>query len=326
MGRRRGHKPTRFALFRKRLLVPVLATLAVTAALVATGAETAAANRGPGTRSPGKAQCGGDRDRRPDGRVDAGDGQRQLADRQPGGDVREQLRQLRALLPLARHLPHRPVHAQPRRARQRARPTAASAASSHCTETTTSPSGFAGLGLLHRDGGQVPERLREPTQGAAGLVGVARGGPGHAVGLQLHAERERHPGGLRPGPRRLQAGRADEKGGQPRQPPGADGEAVLPLAHLHGSPRRRTEPEPQPAIQLQQHGEARAAPRPRVRLRAAAEAAELQRAQRLRQARRDPEPPALERGSDRGHPAQVPLPARVRSLRGRGRPERSSAS
>ena len=87
-----------------------------------------------------------------------------------------------------------------------------------------------------------------------------------------------------------------EKGGQPRRPPGAERAAVLPLAHLHGSPRWRTEPEPQPAIQLLQHGEARAAPRPRVRLRAAAEAAELQRTQRLRQARRDPEPPALERG------------------------------
>ena len=51
-------------------------------------------------------------------RVDAGDEQRQLADRRPGGDVQEQLRQLLALLPVARHLPHRPVRAQPRRARQ----------------------------------------------------------------------------------------------------------------------------------------------------------------------------------------------------------------
>ena len=105
--------------------------------------RNAAANGRPGTRSPGTAQRAGDRDRRPDGRIDAGDGQRQLADRRPGGDVPEQLRQLLALLPLARHLPHRPVHAQPRRARQQARRTAASAASRHCTETTTSPSGFA---------------------------------------------------------------------------------------------------------------------------------------------------------------------------------------
>ena len=122
-----------------------------------------------------------------------------------------------------------------------------------------------------------------------------RGGSGHTARLRLHAERERHPGRLRAEPRRLQAGRADPKGGELRQPPGAEGEAVLPLAHLHGSPRRRPGPEPEPALQLRQHGEARPAPRPRVRLRAAAEAGELQRGRRLRQARRDPQPPALER-------------------------------
>ena len=33
--------------------------------------------------------------------------------------------------------------------------------------------------LLHRDDRQVPERLREQPAGPAGLVGVARGGPGH---------------------------------------------------------------------------------------------------------------------------------------------------
>ena len=57
--------------------------------------------------------------------------------------------------------------------------------------------------------------------GPAGLVGVARGGPGRPGRLRLHAERERHPGPLRPRARRLQAGRADRKGGRLRQPPGA---------------------------------------------------------------------------------------------------------
>ncbi len=47
---------------------------------------------------------------------------------------------------------------------------------------------------------------------AAGLVGVVRiSEPGR---LQLQAERERHPGPLRAPARRLQAGRADQKGGR----------------------------------------------------------------------------------------------------------------
>ena len=88
------------------------------------------------------AECARDRDRRSDGRVDAGHGQRQLADRRPRGEVPQQLRQPLALLPLAGHLPHRPIRAQPRRARQRARRPAALPASRPCTETTTWPSGF----------------------------------------------------------------------------------------------------------------------------------------------------------------------------------------
>ena len=129
--------------------------------------------------------------------------------------------------------------------------------------------------LLHRHDRQVPERLRVPPPRAAGLVGVARGR--EPEGLRLHARRERHPGQLRPERRRLQAGRADPEGGRPRRPPGAEGAAVLPLAHLHGPARRRAS-EPEPAERLRRRREAGAAPRPRVRLRAAAEAPELQRA------------------------------------------------
>ena len=54
-------------------------------------------------------------------------------------------------------------------------------------------------------------------------------------GLRLYARREWHPGQLRPGSRRLQAGRADPKGRRLRRPPGAEGATVLPLAHLHGA-------------------------------------------------------------------------------------------
>ena len=77
-------------------------------------------------------------------------------------------------------------------------------------------------------------------------------------------------------------------------------------------------PNPNPPFNCRGRRQAGAAPRPCVRLRAAAEAPELQRGRRLRQAGRDPEPPALERGSDRGHPAQVPLRAGVAAVGGRG--------
>ena len=152
----------------------------------------------------------------------------------------------------------------------------------------------AGRGLLHRLDRQVPEPLLEQPAGPARLVGVVRGGPrrpgrrghGRPGGLQLHAERERHLGPLRHRPGRLQAGRAHWKGRRLRQPSGAEGAAVLPLAHLHGAAHRRPGPEPEPALQLRRRGEAGAAPRPRIRLRAAAEASELQRGRRLRQAGR----------------------------------------
>ena len=121
------------------------------------------------------------------------------------------------------------------------------------------------------------------------LVGVARG-PRGIRGLQLPAERERHPGPVRQRPRRLQAGRADPERGQLRRPPGAVGEAVLPLAHLHGAPLVPSGPESATAVRLPPRREAGAAPRPCVRLRAAAEAPELRRGQRRRQARRDPQP------------------------------------
>ena len=54
---------------------------------------------------------------------------------------------------------------------------------------------------------------------------------------------------LRPGPGGLQAGRAHPQGRGLRRAAGADGAAVLPLAHLHGATRRRPA-EPEPAAEL----------------------------------------------------------------------------
>ncbi len=145
--------------------------------------------------------------------------------------------------------------------------------------------------------------------------------PRRPEGLRLHAERERQSGQLRPRPGQLQAGRADPQGDEPGPPPGAVRAAVLPLAHLHGPPRGRPEPEPEPPGKLPRLRKAGAAPRPCVRHRAAAEASELQRGRRLRQACQDPKPATLERYTDRGHPAQVPLPTRITPIGRRGRQE-----
>ena len=84
--------------------------------------------------------------------------------------------------------------------------------------------------------------------------------------------------------REIQAGRADPKGGGFPQAAGAEAPAILPLADVHGPTRRRPESESESALRLQLDGEAGDAPRPRVRLRAAADASELQRGRRLRQA------------------------------------------
>ncbi len=124
---------------------------------------------------------------------------------------------------------------------------------------------------------------------------------------------------VRPRRGRLQAGRVDTEGGGLRRSPRAEGEAVLPLADLHGAARRRPQPESAATRKLPGHGQAGATACACVRLRAAAEATELQRAGRLGQAGSDPAAAAAERRPDRRHPAQVPLPPRVDPLRGRGR-------
>ncbi len=248
--RRQGRRiPGRSAGLRRRLALAALAALGGTGTLAIAGIRDSAGEPRSGGGGPGAAEHRGDRDRRPNARVDARDGQRQLADRGSWGEVHAELRQLRALLPLARHLSHRPVHAQPRRVRQRAAERRVPPLPGPARQQP--PGGLASpCRVLHRDDRQVPERLPERTPGAAGLDRVARGGPEHAGGLRLHAERERHPRPLRHRSSRLQAGRPDPQGRGPCQPPGAGGAAVLPLAHLHGPPLRRSEPEPEPALQL----------------------------------------------------------------------------
>ena len=81
--------------------------------------------------------------------------------------------------------------------------------------------------------------------------------PIRPVRLQLQAQQQRHHRLLRPGSRRLQAGRVDRKGRRLRRPPRPRRAAVLPLAHLHGPAHRRPGPEPEPAERLQRRRRSR---------------------------------------------------------------------
>ena len=82
---------------------------------------------------------------------------------------------------------------------------------------------------------------------------------------------------------------------------------------------RRPEPEPEPADQLRRDREAGAAPRHRLRLRAAADAAELQRGRRLRQARGDP-------GDALDHRARRSRPSSASTAAGSSRCSRSTTA
>ncbi len=160
------------------------------------------------------------------------------------------------------------------------------------------------LAVWLQDAGYHTAMIGKTLNGYPGDVGarwverVVRGDAERPIGLRLHAERERqlwsHYGD---DPADFKQDVLTDKAVDfvdrvaPNAPP-----FFLWLTYTAphaGSPQ--SDPNPEPALQLQRRGEAGAAPRQCVRLRAAADAPELQRGQRLRQARRGPQPPALER-------------------------------
>ena len=154
------------------------------------------------------------------------------------GDVQEQLRQLRALLPLARHLPHRPVHAQPRRARQlaaerRLQPLPG-AARKQQPRRLASP-----RRLLHRDDRQVPERLLEQPAVPPGWSEWRAAAPDaqRVYDYTLNENGTLVYYGTDPADFKQDVLTRKAVGLVNRRAP--QRAAVLPLAHLHGSPRRR---------------------------------------------------------------------------------------
>ena len=84
------------------------------------GARAPGARRRRGRGAPEAPERAGPHDRRPDARVAARDAERARPARPPRHHVHPQLRVVLALLPVARHVPHRAVRPQPRRARQQA--------------------------------------------------------------------------------------------------------------------------------------------------------------------------------------------------------------
>ncbi len=93
-------------------------------------------------------------------------------------------------------------------------------------------------------------------------------------------------------------------------------EAVFSVADLQRAAHQSARPESPAAQRLRRGGQAGASRRGRVRLGAAADPAQLQRSQRLRQAAGDPAPSATHRARDRRRGPQVSVRPRVAAVRG----------
>ena len=110
-----------------------------------------------------------------------------------GHDVRPGDRQLPALLPVARHEPHRPVRPQPRRAPQRPAVRRLHPARRHEHAAGLAP----GRRLPHDARGPLPERLRGEVRHPAGLDRLGRPAAlGRVQLLRLEGLRPRRREGL----------------------------------------------------------------------------------------------------------------------------------
>ena len=208
------------------------------------------------------------------------------------GDVREQLRQLLAVLPLARDLAHRPVRAQPRHDGQRSAQRAGSTSSTPTTAATRCPAGCRPPGYYTAEVGKYLNGYGSGDDQTLVPAGWSewRGAAGdHAGGLQLHPERERDPGRIRPRPRGLQAGRDHRQGGRRRSTAAPRDDQPFFLDVNYTAPHSGG-PNPNPNPPANCASTAKPAPRHANAFDDAPlpAAAELQRGRRLRQAGRRP--------------------------------------
>ena len=208
-----------------------------------------------------------------------------------GSDVRQQLHQLAAVLPVAQHLLHRPVRPQPRRARQQRRPTAASPGS---TTPSTLPVWLqqAGYHTIHIGkylNGYGTGTTTRPTCRRAGTSGTRPGRHAPSPSTTTSCNQNGSARHLRH--RRVTDFKQDVfiEPRRRRDQPQRAGGAVLPGRHVHGAAlaaaRTRTRTRRPTAATT-------AKPAPRHATAFDTEPlptpAELQRGRRLRQAGGDP--------------------------------------
>ena len=177
-----------------------------------------------------------------------------------GRDLRQQLHQLAAVLPVASDVPHRPIRAQPRGARQPAAvrglraPRPPRRCRSGCSD-----------GLLHGRDRQVPQRLRADSRSASrpdGRSGTGRSGPTPTTASSCSRTARSSPTAR---PTRTPTTRRSRRPTRPTsspqgrrgdQPAGAVRSALLPLRRLP----RAAPGGPQPADEPQSRCEGTAKP------------------------------------------------------------------
>ena len=239
-----------------------------------------------------------------------------------GATLQEQLRQLLALLPVARHLPHRPVRAQPRGARatapeRRLRPLRVA-----CTRTTTSPSGSKRAGYYTALIGKYLNQLLRSIRPChrAGRSGTRPPYPrATRTSTTTRSTRTAPWSTTAHDPADFKQDVFTRKAVDfvDRRRPSAK---PFFLWLTYTAPAHRgPDPNPNPPYDCRQRGQARARHAHAFDSEPLPTPPNFNEADVSDKPARDPEPSAPELGPDRRHPAQVPLRARIAALGRRGR-------